>query len=82
LSADDVRRIVLNSLGLDIDSSQQTLNNNLSDYDNRDNILKAQAIKSLPNFDEIQKAVNVEPEKYTIGLLINYITNLIEPGSV
>jgi hypothetical protein len=84
LGADDIKRIIFNSLGINIDSAQEKdyLNNNLSDYSNRNEILRAQAIRELPNFDEIKRVITVDYNKFTIGTLISYIDKLVNPGEI
>ena len=77
LDRDDIKQIVLNALGLNPEMNDRDyLASNLSNYNNRGEILHAQAIRNLPFFDEIKRVIDIEYRKYTIGTLIDYIDQL------
>lgn len=84
LDKNDIKRIVLNALGFDIDQikSEDYAGDNLSKYASRNKILQAKAIKNIASYDEISKIVKVDYKKYTIGLLIDKITELAKSAGI
>lgn len=81
ISKESIKNIIFNALMLDGSkvNDKDMLNNNLSDFDSRKNILRSRAIMEMPAFEEIKKIINVDYQNFTIGSLADKIFELNSP---